>query len=241
MVHTYQISGMTCTACEATVRNKLSSVSGVKDVMVSLENHTAIITMDKHIPLIELQQALGGPAGKYQISETVSDLSTSEKASWLSTYKPILIILIYLILVTGIIQFTADSPDFFEWMEHFMGGFFLVFSFFKLLDLKGFAASYSGYDLIAKKFYSWSYIYAFIELGLGLSFISGCCPIWSNAITFVIMSVSIAGVLQAVLNKKQIQCACLGTVFNLPMTAVTIIEDALMILMSALMLFKILS
>jgi hypothetical protein len=50
------------------------------------------------------------------------------------------------------------------------------------------------------------------------------------------MSISIVGVLQSVLNKKKIQCACLGAVFNLPMSTVTIIEDGLMILMSLIML-----
>ena len=51
------------------------------------------------------------------------------------------------------------------------------------------------------------------------------------------MSISIIGVLQAVLNKKKIQCACLGAVFKLPMSTITIIEDALMILMSGIMVF----
>lgn len=50
------------------------------------------------------------------------------------------------------------------------------------------------------------------------------------------MSISIIGVLQSVLNKQKIQCACLGAVFNLQMSTVTIIEDALMIGMSAAML-----
>ena len=52
------------------------------------------------------------------------------------------------------------------------------------------------------------------------------------------MSISIIGVLQSVLNKKKIQCACLGAVFNLPMSTVTIIEDALMIVMSGIMILK---
>jgi len=52
------------------------------------------------------------------------------------------------------------------------------------------------------------------------------------------MSLSIIGVLQSVINKKKIQCACLGAVFNLPMSTVTIIEDALMILMSGVMLIN---
>lgn len=52
----------------------------------------------------------------------------------------------------------------------------------------------------------------------------------------MVMSISIIGVLQSVLNKKKIQRACLGAVFNLPMSTLTIIEDFLMIAMSAAML-----
>jgi hypothetical protein len=50
------------------------------------------------------------------------------------------------------------------------------------------------------------------------------------------MSVSIIGVLKSLLNKRAIRCACLGTVFNLPMGTVTVIEDGLMIAMSLLMI-----
>jgi len=42
-----------------------------------------------------------------------------------------------------------------RWMNHFMAGFFLVFSFFKLLNLKGFAESYSMYDIVAKHWNGW--------------------------------------------------------------------------------------
>jgi hypothetical protein len=57
---------------------------------------------------------------------------------------------------------------------------------------------------------------------------------------FLVMSISIIGVLQSVLNKRKIKCACLGAVFNLPMSTITIIEDALMIGMSAVMLVTLL-
>ncbi len=119
-----------------------------------------------------------------------------------------------------------------------MSGFFLTFSFFKLLNLQGFAESYSMYDIVAKKFYSWGYIYAFTELGLGLAYALNFFPALINAITLIVMFVSLIGVLQSVLNKRAIQCACLGTVFNLPMSTVTIVEDGLMILMSAFMLIS---
>ena len=118
-----------------------------------------------------------------------------------------------------------------------MAGFFLTFSFFKMLDLKGFATSYAMYDIVAKKIPAWGYIYAFLELLLGLAFAVNFEPVLTNAFTAVLMSVSLIGVLQSVFNKRKIQCACLGAVFNLPMSTVTIIEDGLMIAMSLAMLF----
>ena len=93
------------------------------------------------------------------------------------------------------------------------------------------------YDIVAKRIPFWAYLYPFVELGLGLSFLSNIFPLFTNSITFIVMTISIIGVLQAVLNKKKIQCACLGAVFNLPMSTITIIEDALMILMSGIMVF----
>jgi hypothetical protein len=123
-------------------------------------------------------------------------------------------------------------------MRHFMAGFFLVFSFFKLLDLKGFVENYSSYDIIARKWAGWGYVYAFIELGLGIAFLMNFSPLLTNAVTFAVMSISIIGVLQSILNRRKIQCACLGAVFNLPMSTVTIIEDSLMIGMSAVMVIS---
>jgi hypothetical protein len=125
-----------------------------------------------------------------------------------------------------------------EAMQHFMAGFFLVFSFFKLLNLKGFAESYVMYDVVAKKFPFWAYSYAFVEVGLGISYLLNYNPLVTNACTFVVMSISIIGVLQSVFDNKKIQCACLGAVFNLPMSTVTIIEDALMIVMSGYMILN---
>jgi hypothetical protein len=92
------------------------------------------------------------------------------------------------------------------------------------------------YDIVALRFKAWGYIYAFIELGLGLAFATNFAPYFTNIFTAIIMSVSIIGVLISVFNKRKIQCACLGAVFNLPMSTVTIIEDAIMIVMSLSML-----
>lgn len=233
MKHTYQLTGMTCTSCEAKVKSNLLLVPNVTAVEVSKDTNTASISMDKHISLNTFQLALGGLNSKYQIAAIHHNETTEQAKSWMETYKPILLIFFYITTVTLLIQATNHHFDFMQWMQHFMAGFFLVFSFFKMLNLTGFVDSYTMYDVVAARFKPWGYIYAFIELGLGIAFVTNFQPLAVNIITLIVMSVSIIGVLQSVLNKKKIQCACLGDVFNLPMSTVTIIEDALMIVMSA--------
>jgi hypothetical protein len=147
----------------------------------------------------------------------------------------------YILLVTLLVQYAIGGFDVKIWMRHFMAAFFIVFSFFKILDLSGFADSYMSYDIIAKKWRGWAYLYAFIELGLGVAYLLNCCPLATNIVAFTVMTVSIIGVLQSVLNKRKIQCACLGAVFDLPMSTITIIEDALMIVMSGYMIFSLLT
>jgi copper chaperone CopZ len=237
MIHTYQLNGMTCTSCEEKVKEALQKVDNVTNVAVSKDNNTATVTMNKHVALAKLQNALDT---KYQISDIHRNETIEEEKSWFITYKPILLIFFYISLITLLIQFTNHHFDYMQAMTHFMAGFFLVFSFFKMLNLKGFAESYQMYDVLAKKIPAWGYIYAFIELGLGIAYLLNFNPLFTNTVTFIVMTISIAGVLQSVLNKKKIQCACLGAVFNLPMSTVTIIEDGLMILMSLIMLITML-
>ena len=246
MTHTYKVSGMTCNGCQAKVQGLLSKVTGVKNVNIDLANGDATIDMDKHVATNDLKEALK-EYPKYQLSEAsyqqhiVAPVTDEEETkSWIETYKPILLIFGYIISITLLVEYINDGFIGMRWMNHFMAGFFLVFSFFKLLNLKGFAESYSMYDIVAKKWNGWGYVYAFTELALGIAFLTGFNPILTNSITFVVMVVSIIGVLQSVFNKRKIKCACLGAVFNLPMSTITIIEDALMIGMSGIMLLTML-
>ena len=237
MTHTYQLTGMTCTSCEAKVKSNLMTVSDITSVDVSKDTNTATISMNKHIELSDLQRAIGGKESKYQITAIQHNEVSEQVKSWFETYKPILLIFSYITVVTVLVQFSNRQFDWMQAMRHFMAGFFLVFSFFKMLNLKGFSESYVMYDVLAKRIPVWGYIYAFVELGLGIAFLIDFNLYLTNLVTIAVMSISIIGVLQSVLNKRKIQCACLGAVFNLPMSTVTIIEDGLMIAMSGLMLF----
>ena len=242
MTHRYSISGMTCTACKTKIESLLSGIAGLKKVEIDFPNKTADIEMDRHISTSVFREVLQDYP-KYQISEAETDnppapfTEEEETKSWFATYKPILLIFGY---ITAISVNAAVADSYFsilEWIRVFMAGFFMTFSFFKMLDLKAFAESYSMYDIVAKKFPLWGYIYAFVELFLGLSYATNFKSVIINYVTLLVMSVGIIGVLQSVFNKRKIKCACLGAVFNLPMSTVTIIEDGLMITMSIAMIF----
>lgn len=231
---------MTCASCEKKVKAALSAVAGVKTVEIDRAIGKVSIEMDTHIATRMLQHALREyPA--YQLSDMVQPPSEpfleEAKVSWLATYRPLLLVFGYILLVTLVAGISDGSWNLTVAMRVFMAGFFLVFSFFKMLDLSGFADSYSMYDIVAKKIRVWAYLYPFVELALGISFAINFAPFLTNLITLVVMLVSIVGVLQSVFNKRKIKCACLGAVFNLPMSTVTIIEDLLMIGMSAVMLY----
>jgi len=236
MTHSYTVAGITCNGCVAKVKSKLLMHPDVTAAEVTLEGQKAVITMQKHLSVVQLQEAIGVDT-KYKISADASDhshhaMQAEETKSWLATYKPLLLIGTF---ISGVAFLTADG-SLHTGMNTFMAGFFLVFSFFKLLNLKGFADSYAMYDLLAKKVPAYGFIYPFIELALGIAFLTRFNPTATNWVTIIVMGFSSIGVIQSVLNKKKIQCACLGAVFNLPMSTVTIIEDLLMVAMAGTML-----
>jgi len=82
MTHTYHIEGMTCKGCQNHVRETLSSVKGVSNALVDLENGQAMIEMAAHIPLETFQDALKKDGGRYSIhlpGKQPTDLEKKEK------------------------------------------------------------------------------------------------------------------------------------------------------------------
>lgn len=151
-----------------------------------------------------------------------------------------LIVLFAGITIFSLLWIYLFSGGFMRWMEVFMGLFFVVFGMFKVINLKGFADAYRMYDVIAMKYLKYGFIYPFIELGLGALYLFGLFSLFTNLATLIVMSVSAWGVYLKLKKKEKILCACLGVVFKVPMTWVTLAEDALMALMALIMLVLIL-
>lgn len=250
MTQRYDITGMHCQSCVSKLTAALERVAGVRSANVSLSPPLAVIETDTPVSSAALAHA-AREAGNYTIAErsssTVPDASTSVSGASvtaasadapppLTSLYPLALIITFILGITALTTFARGPRDLHTFLNDFMAGFFLVFSFFKFLDLRGFANAYQSYDIIARRSRAWAFTYPFVELALGVAYLLHWQPVATNAVTLGLMLVGSVGVINAVRNKQRIRCACLGTALNLPMTTVTIIEDLGMAAMAALML-----
>lgn len=259
-LHTYSITGMHCQSCVQKLTSALRAVPGVVSARVSLVPPIAEVEMGREVTVDALAAAVRS-AGEYTIAESeaprspsrprwheetdpaVASLAAAAGAPKPSLY-PLALIVGYIAGTSALIAFAlpehahaaAAAPAAHAFMNHFMAGFFLVFSFFKLLDLRGFVSAYASYDLLARAWPGWGFIYPFIELALGVAYLLQWQPTFTNLTTLALMLFGSLGVLRALMRKSNIRCACLGTALNLPMTTVTLVEDLGMAAMAAAML-----
>lgn len=239
MKYSYQINGMHCEACVEKIKSILSL--HFKGVEVTLKPPLLQIDADKPPALSDLNKYVSS-VGKYSLQESSNIMNQipniSEKTQdGLGVYYPIFLIAIYITGVTLINNFQLQGINWSGWMNQFMAGFFLVFSAFKFLDMRGFAEGYSTYDLLAKHWYTYGYIYPFLELSLGILYLTQSLSVATQIATIILMSFSSLGVINSLLKKQQIQCACLGTLLKVPLSTVTLVEDLMMVALAALALF----
>lgn len=223
------IDGMTCQNCKRGVMDKINSIEGVSSAEVSLETGKATFQSIRRIPLNQLSDLLGN---RYTLSENRESLKLeTPTTSKLNALVPLFLIFGYLVFATLFLSYlTVASLE--QAMVYFMGLFFITFSFFKFLDYKGFPESFSRYDPLAKRSLLYAKVYPFLETVLGIAFLLSWQLPFILLLTLIILSSTTYGVLQSILNKSKIQCACLGTALKLPMTEATLIENGIMIVMS---------
>jgi len=223
----FKISGMTCNGCKLSVEDKLSSLDGVDEAHVDLTKGEAVIHSKNPISFSLISDSL---PTKYKVTRTANKNNETIKVSKIEQLKPLFIILAYISITSLFLNY--KNWDLTSTMLDFMGLFYIVFSFFKILDIKGFSISFRMYDPLAKKVPFYGIIYPFIEILLGIMLLTRIEVELALILTIIVLSITSIGVTQTLLNKKSISCACLGTTLKLPMTEATFIENALMIIMA---------
>ena len=217
---------MTCSGCEAAIVAAVTQIEGVFKAVANHKKDLLVIWAQPAVSDVVLKATL---PKKYTLIE-----AAAQEPSKLKQLFPLF--LIFGFIINAIVLIHWPSWNMTAMMHDFMGTFFMVFSFFKLLDIKGFQASFKMYDPLAAAWPAYGLVYPFIELALGVCYIRDFIPDWVLWVTIVVLSTTTLGVVQTLLKKRAIQCACLGSVLKLPMTEATFIENAIMIVMAASLL-----
>lgn len=236
MTNTYNIKGFSCSSCKSTIETTLTKHPDISSVIVNIENKTLSFKTNKNFLIEDLQKLL---PEKYTLAPYTSSLdkeTVSENQTKLKQLYPLFLIFGY--IVFGTFFLNRVNLEFKEVMLDFMGLFYIVFSFFKFLDYKGFPSSFKRYDPLAKVVPVYGYIYPFLELALGIFFLMRVFIFPSLIITIIILDITTIGVVKSLVSKREIRCACLGTSLKLPMTLATLIENSIMIFMALWMLLK---
>jgi copper chaperone CopZ len=232
-------TNLRCEGCVSAIRPHLDGAPGIKSWRADVESPDKVLTVEGDSVNREQVADLLGKAGYQVLEELPAETlppATPTVTEPKTSYFPLALIVAYILGVVVLVELASGQFNGPRAMTNFMAGFFLVFSFFKLLDLSAFADTYQTYDLIATRSRSYALVYPFIELSLGVAYLLWPGSTIANAVTLVVMLIGTAGVLKTLLAGRKIRCACLGAVFNLPMSYVTLAEDGLMAIMAAAML-----
>lgn len=238
-MQTFKISGMTCNACVEKITRKITDIAGVASVEIDLATQKVDIDSVEPISLLQLRLALED-LPKYSADyadEEGGVVPADDKPSLFQTYKPLIVVFVFILLVSLAYQLSQPSFSGHLFMRHLMAGFFIGLSFFKFLDLSAFSQGFANYDPVAKTIRGYGKLYPFIELALGLMFIAGVGLFAANLMTIILLSVTTIGVVNKITAKNQIRCACLGAGFDLPLSWVTVAENVVMVLMAIYSLF----
>jgi len=229
-------TNLRCEACVAQLQPLLDARIGPGRWRVDLNSPDKILYAEAEAAVVEAILRQAGYTLLGELPLAALGPPPSSPGDQPPSYYPLLLVLAFIAGGTLLLQWRLPQADAMRAMSDFMGLFFVGFAFFKLLEVPAFARAYAGYDWIAQRWYVWGFIYPFIELTLGLFYLLHLFPLIIHTLTLGLMSVGSLGVAQALWQRRAIRCACLGSIFNLPMSFVSLAEDLSMAVMAAGML-----
>ena len=149
------------------------------------------------------------------------------------TYRPVIAVFAVAALMALAASYAAfGTPLTVRAGEWFIAFSMCVLAILKLQDIETFSSSFLGYDLLAKRWVPYAYIYPFAEAAAGLLMIARA-PAWLSApIALFIGGIGAVSVFKAVyIEKRDLKCACVGGKSNVPLGFVSLTENVMMVAM----------
>lgn len=234
----YKVEGMTCQGCADNIQNGLNNQSFINKANVSLQESKLTIDSDSTLDINSLNSIVS-TLGNYKIQPNTTNI-LSEIVNYFTSKKPIVIALSIVILSSLAMQISDETFNLNKWFMSYMGIFFIIFSFLKLLNVSGFSMTFKKYDLISKIIPPYATSYPFIELSLGIIFLTQTQSIliYANAFTLIFMVSQTIGIIRSLSKSEQIQCACMGSAVDVPLSSLTVVENITMIAMATYMIIQ---
>ncbi|MFT3722485.1 MAG: glutaredoxin [Hyphomonadaceae bacterium] len=157
------------------------------------------------------------------------------------TYTPVLAVFAVTALMALAASYAAfDTILTIRTAEWFIGFSMAALAMLKLRDVESFSRMFLGYDLLARRWVPYSYLYPFAELTAGILMIAGVLTWFSAPLALVIGGIGAVSVFKAVyLDKRELKCACVGGDSNVPLGFLSLTENLMMIAMAGWMLLPV--
>lgn len=153
------------------------------------------------------------------------------------SYTPVLVVFAVTALLSLVIGWLTGQLLSWRTPQGFIGLSMVVLAMLKLQNLEKFSTMFLNYDLLARRWVPYSYIYPFAELGAGLLMTAGALNIVSIPVALFIGVIGAASVFKAVyIDRRELKCACVGGDSNVPLGFLSLTENLMMILMAVWML-----
>lgn len=155
------------------------------------------------------------------------------------SYRPVItlfIITALMALATSYASFgTIYTTNTLVWFISFS---MTVLALLKLQNVEGFSTMFLNYDILAKHWVPYSYIYPFAEGLAGILMIAGALNWVSIPVALFIGTIGAISVFKAVyIDKRELKCACVGSDSNVPLGFISLTENLMMIGMALAMCF----
>ena len=155
-----------------------------------------------------------------------------------TTYAPVIAIFATTALMALAICWNFyDGLPLMRWAEWFVAFSMVALAIQKLRDLDGFTNGFLGYDLLARRWVPYAWIYPFAEAyaGIGMMGLIGRDSplVWAVApVALFIGTIGAVSVIYAVyVQKRDLKCACVGGDSNVPLGAISLTENLMMVAM----------
>lgn len=154
-----------------------------------------------------------------------------------TSYRPIIALFtMTLLMALAASMAVYGSPFTVRAGEWFIAFSMAILALLKLQNVESFATMFLNYDLLAKRWVPYSYIYPFAEGFAGILMIAGVLTWLSVPLALFIGTVGAVSVFKAVyIDRRELKCACVGGSSNVPLGFVSLTENLMMIAMAAWM------